>query len=249
MLADVEGVLQAGSAWATQARWSSTQRKFLSFCGLVGVKQAAPTGELLMMKFLCWLKRCGHTSWASQRQYVDGVRVLNMSMGHPHPWCKQSYAVDRFEKGMRNLLAKVNGEGKLAIRAVMVRQMVGRCEVSWQGKRFASVCVVLFMLGVRVGHIAPYSNQQHHTQHLICKRHVTCYKRNGVWWGARVVLPSTKTQRYAQDVWVEAVLGEAELCPVACLAWLVQAGDGGPNSPLVERAATVGVSSICVSQK
>ena len=169
---------------------------------------------------------------------MDGVRVLNVSMGHPHPWCKQSYGVDRFEKGMRNLLAKGGDGGKLAIRAVMVRAMVSRCEVSWLGKRFACVCVVLFVLGVRVGHVAPYSNQPHHTTHLILKRHVTCYVKNGVLWKAKVVLPSTKTCRYAQEVWVEAdVLGGAELCPVACLAWLLQSSTGGPHSPLVVRAA------------
>ena len=74
--------------------------------------------------------------------------------------------------------------------------------------------------------------------HLICKRHVTCFRKNGKWWKAKVVLPSTKTCNYPQVMWVEADAGGvAELCPVACLAWLLQAGDGGYSSPLVTVAA------------
>ena len=69
------------SAWATQRRWSSTQRKFLFFCGLVGVRVAVPTPESLIMKYLVWLVRCGHRSYGSMRQYIDGIRVLNMSLG------------------------------------------------------------------------------------------------------------------------------------------------------------------------
>jgi hypothetical protein len=120
----------------------------------------------------------------------------------------------------------------------MVSSMVRRAEVSWRGKRFSCTAVCLFVLGVRVGHMAPYSNGAHHKVHMIYTRHVTCFSRNGRWWKAKVVLPSTKTCRYPQEVWVEAdAAGGSSCCPVTCLAWLLQSGVGGPNSPLVTKAA------------
>ena len=91
----------------------------------------------------------------------------------------------------------------------------------------------------------PLSNKPHHIMHLIYKRHVTCFMKNGKWWKAKVVLPSTKTCSYPQVMWVEAdAEGVAELCPVACLAWLLQAGDGGYSSPLVTMAAMGGGASL-----
>ena len=88
---------------------------------------------------------------------------------------------------MRNLLSRGGDKGKLAIRASMVRRMVLACERSWMGMRFACTAVSLIVIGVRIGHIAPYSNMPHHTKHLILKRHVTCYRKGGRWWKAKVV--------------------------------------------------------------
>jgi len=94
--------MQHGAAWATQRRWTSTQRKFMLFCGLSGVKDAVPTTPYLLMCYCAWLMRCGHDH-NSIRQYVDGVRVLNCDMGHTHPWQEAAYAANRFKKGLISL--------------------------------------------------------------------------------------------------------------------------------------------------
>ena len=85
--------------------------------------------------------------------------------------------------------------GALSRAVSLVRQLVMNVECSWYGKRFACTCVVLFMLGVRIGHVIPASNQPRHAMHMVRRKHVEVYMRNGVLWRAKVVLPSTKTSR------------------------------------------------------
>ena len=78
---EVERILAAGAAWSTQARWTSSQRKFLWFCSLSGVKKAVPTTASLLMLHCAWLVR-GGLAHGTILLHIDGVRVLNANFGH-----------------------------------------------------------------------------------------------------------------------------------------------------------------------
>ena len=240
MQEEVQRILAAGAAWSTQARWTSSQRKFLWFCSLSGVKKAVPTTASLLMLYCAWLVR-GGLAHGTILLHIDGVRVLNANFGHAHPWAEAEYVAKRFKAG---LLKLTGGERhpKMPLRASIIAKMVMAMELSWSNMRFMAVVVVGYHMAIRIGHLVP-SNKQ--AVHLLRRRHVEL-----VWCGERVVkvkvtLPSTKTSRVPIVRWVHRVEGaHARLSAVDWLAWLVRCSQaGGGDVPLVPLAYGGGKAS------
>ena len=222
--------MQHGAAWATQRRWSSTQRKFMLFCGLSGVKDAVPTTPYLLMCYCAWLMRCGHDH-NSIRQYVDGVRVLNCDMGHAHPWQEAAYAANRFKKGLSSLTDKHKKRGKkLPLRCKEVLLLVQGVRGDWMAMRFCCVLVCAYCTGSRIGHWCPVSNNDR--PHLLTKDSVKLVMVSGKLAKACVTLPSTKTCSHPIEVWVFASKVRA-MCPVAWLKWMMHSTSGEGCDPLI----------------
>ena len=227
---DVQEVMKRGSAWSTQRRWTSTQIKFLLFCGMAGVTDVVPTSTWVMMLFCSWLVRCGHPH-SSIRQYVDGVRVMNLSMGHPWEWGDGGYMVSRFKKGLANVAPVAKVPKKLAMRGWMVRKLVRASNDGWFSRRLVCVTVVAYASGTRIGHWCPASRSR--APHLVRRGMVRCVRSGGRVVRAVVTLPSTKTSRLPVDVTLCARAdGDVRCCPVWCLLWLMRCnphcGDGDP---------------------
>jgi hypothetical protein len=213
-------IMKSGSAWNTQLRWTSTQRKYLYFCGLAGVKQAIPTTAFLLMAFCAWLVRCGHDH-LSIRQYVDGVRVLNCDLGHEHPWKLVAYAADRFKKGLKNVAPHIpkDDKMKLPLRGHLVVKLVMDAKLDWLARRFCCVLVLAYSTASRIGHWCPASNTN--KPHLLTRGCVDLIMDGG---GevlqACITLPSTKTSPTPIKVWVWRG-DDPKVCPVRCLVWLL----------------------------
>ena len=212
----VRFILMKGAAWSTQARWTTTQRKFLWFCSLKGVSSAVPTKPVLLMLYCAWLVKCGHTS-ASITQYVDGVRVLNANFGHEHPWKECAYVAARFKRGLKAVTLSEMKE-KLPLRGDMVRRLVNATRLSWLAWRLCAVIVIGYVMGIRIGHLVPPSNNN--APHLLRSKHVTFQSRQGQLLAARVVLPSTKTSTRPIERWLFAQKDKS-VCAVQWLWWLM----------------------------
>ena len=222
--------MAAGAAWSTQERWTYSQRKFLWFCSLTGVKRAVPTTPTLLMLFCAWLVRC-KLSHGTILVHIDGVRVLNANFGHAHPWAETEYVAKRFKAG---LLRLTGGERhpKMPLRAQIIGKMVWAMEMSWSSMRFMAVVVVGYHMAIRIGHLVPANK---HAVHLLRRRHVQLVWHGKLLVKARVTLPSTKTSRCAIVRWVHRVEGAPRrLSALDWIAWLMQCNKAqGENVPLV----------------
>ena len=231
----VHEVMAAGAAWATQARWSATQRKFLWFCSMRGEKEAVPTSAVLLMRYCAWLVRWG-LSHGTILVHIDGVRVLNANFGHEHPWKRCEYVARRFKNG---LLQLTGGERqtKLPLRAHIICRMVWAVQRCWLGDRLVAVVVVAYHMAIRIGHLVPGNKM---AVHLLRRKHVVLQRVNGLVVRAQVTLPSTKTSRLPIVRWVHRVKGAHErLCALDWLVWLMGCSTStGGEVPLVPLAAS-----------
>ena len=235
LLEEAQEVVLRGAAWATHSRWSSTQRKFLYFCSISGVKVAVPCSAMLLILYCTWLVRCGHPE-SSIMQYVDGVRVLNESVGHTHPWAEYDYVARRFKRGLKQLCGKAPLE-KLALGGSLVHRLVYACKRDWCGMRMAGVLVVAYVMACRIGHLVPCNAR---AVHLIRCKHVVVWKVRGMVMKVKVTLPSTKTSRWPIDIWVHRCeeVDTKWLQAVEWLAWFRDAGIVyGEETPLVRLVA------------
>ena len=238
---DMMDIMSSGAAWNTQLRWSSTQRKYMYFCGLAGVKQAVPTSAYLLMAFCTWLVRCGHDHMAI-RQYVDGVRVLNCNMGHEHPWKDTAYAADRFKKGLKKVAPHLpKGKVKLPLRGHVVVRLVLDAKVDWLAMRFCCVMVLAYSTASRIGHWCPASNSN--KPHLLSRGDVALISdERGVVVQACITLPSTKTSPTPIKVWVWRS-DSPKMCPVTWLVWILNGVQATPSDPLIPHSPNMGHTS------
>jgi len=227
------GLIFGSRGKASDSKMRSKRLKYVLFCNEIGALPLLPTKPANILRFALWLPTRGiNSGWKGCMAYVTEVCNWNKNLGFEDPRVPISHYLTQFRHNFRRLVTTHHPAVKLPIRPGLLEAMMLDADLSKATDVRDMACyLLLFFLGLRIGHCAVSSPSQ--AQHALRFEDLHFHPSFACCEKVLVCVRSTKTRFRAAGLpfWT-ALARQPHLpfCPVALLqAHYMLAWRGDPS--------------------